>query len=202
MYHLYEHWFCTLYIYLLEFTDSFIFVKSLFIFISPCSATNISSLAVSFSCTITLFIYIQLRLITNYSPLAVYFVNKIQWEWNILFIKKTRRKQSKLRIFCCVLKVEKGKKLKINKVYFLSWHFTITVLWKLLYFSVKNNTFWEKIEWHFSSLPGNRALLQMKTYQNMQANVMATEALTMVTSSLLQRKTTLIRHVLQDKALD
>lgn len=65
-----------LYIFtLLEFTDSFIFVKSLFI--SPCSATNISSLAV-FGSTITLYIYIQLRLITNYSSLAVYFVNKIQ----------------------------------------------------------------------------------------------------------------------------
>lgn len=74
-----------LYIFtLLEFTDSFTFVKSLFI--SPCSATNISSLAVSFGSTITSYIYIQLRLITNYSSLAVYFVNKIQRKRNILFI--------------------------------------------------------------------------------------------------------------------
>lgn len=112
-----------LYIFtLLEFTDSFTFVKSLFI--SPCSATNISSLAVSFGSTITSYIYIQLRLITNYSSLAVYFVNKIQRKCNILF-KKTRKMifffliQSKLRIFHYVLKVEQGKKFKIRCIFFL-----------------------------------------------------------------------------------
>lgn len=143
MYHLHKTDFILYIFTLLEFTDSFIFVKSLFIFISLCSATNIS-LPVSFSCTIRLCICIQLRLITNYSSLTVYFVNKIQWKCNTLFLKKTRKMmfsffliQSKLRIFCCVLTVEQGKKLKI-KVYFLSWHFTITILWKLLYFSVKN----------------------------------------------------------------
>lgn len=48
-----------LYIFtLLEFIDSFILGKSLFISISSFSATSISPLTVSFNCIVTFYIYI------------------------------------------------------------------------------------------------------------------------------------------------
>lgn len=47
----------------------------------------------------------------------------------------------------------------------------------------------------------DKTILQLKVYQNMQANVMETEALSMVTSSLVQQLTTLISNMLQNEVL-